>query len=74
PNRGVFLQVVDDPGEPLPVPETDYSFAALIKAQAIGDYQALVERKRRVLRVNLGRDAAGGLKRIIENVRGSSIH
>ena len=53
---------MDEPAEPLPVPETDYSFAQLIKAQALGDFQALTQRGRRVLRVQLGKDAAGGLR------------
>ncbi len=68
PNTGLFLQLVDEPGalpaEALPVPETDYSFGALIRAQALGDYRALRQRGRRVLRVNLGRDIAGGLARL----------
>jgi transaldolase/glucose-6-phosphate isomerase len=68
-DTGLFLQLVDEPAEALPVPETDYTFSALIYAQAVGDYQALVKRKRRVLRINLGRDVVGGLKQISEIVR-----
>jgi hypothetical protein len=37
------------------------TFGALIRAQALGDYQALRERGRRALRVNLGKDAPGGI-------------
>jgi len=70
PSTGRFLQLVDDPANDLAVPETDYTFGALIRAQALGDYQALVQRNRRVLRVNLGRDVAAGLKRITEVVHG----
>ncbi len=70
PNTGLFLQLVDEPGEALQVPESDYTFGALIHAQAVGDYQALVKRNRRVLRINLGRDVAGGLNSIIKIVRG----
>ena len=61
PNSGLFLQLVDTPGTDLPVPETDYTFGALVRAQSIGDYQALRQRKRRVLRVNLGRDVGAGM-------------
>ena len=64
PNTGLFLQLVDTPEEALPVPETDYTFRQLIRAQAIGDYQALVERDRRVLRVQLGADAQDGLEKL----------
>ena len=66
PNTGLFVQFTDEPAEKLPVPETDYDFAGLIRAQALGDYQALVQGGRRVLRVNLGRDAAAGLRRFEE--------
>jgi len=66
PNTGVFLQIVDEPTEELPVPETNYSFAQLIRAQAEGDYQALQQRGRRVLRVQLGSDAAAGLRMLKE--------
>ena len=61
-NRGLFLQIIDEPDVDLPVPETDYSFKDLIKAQALGDYKALKQRGRRVLRVNLGSDVASGLR------------
>ncbi len=69
PNTGLFLQLVDEPEEDIPVPETDYTFGALIRAQAVGDYRALMQRERRVLRVNLGRDVAGGLARLAAALR-----
>ncbi|HET8678482.1 MAG TPA: hypothetical protein VFM39_00060 [bacterium] len=69
PNSGVFLQLVDTPVEDLAVPETDYTFGALIRAQALGDLAALRQRGRRVLRVSLGRDVPGGLARVAEALR-----
>ncbi len=66
PNSVLVLQIVDQPAEHLPVPETDYSFDALIRAQALGDLSALRQRRRRVLRVNLGNAGAAGLKRLAE--------
>jgi transaldolase/glucose-6-phosphate isomerase len=66
PDTGVFLQIVDEPADELPVPETNYSFAQLIRAQAEGDYQALKQRRRRVLRVQLGGDTAAGLRQLGE--------
>ncbi|RMG55052.1 MAG: hypothetical protein D6723_03585 [Acidobacteria bacterium] len=66
PNTGLFLQLVDEPTDDLPVPETGYSFGTLIRAQAVGDYRALIERKRRVLRVNLGRNVIEGLNALAE--------
>jgi transaldolase / glucose-6-phosphate isomerase len=69
PNSVLALQIVDEPAEDLPVPETDYTFGALIRAQALGDFTALKQRKRRVLRINLGADSENGLKRLLEMVR-----
>jgi transaldolase/glucose-6-phosphate isomerase len=66
PNNGLFLQIVDEPAEDVPVPEAEYTFGELIHAQALGDYQALKKRGRRVLRVDLKKDVAGGLSNISE--------
>ncbi len=66
PDSGRFLQIVDEPGHDLPVPETDYTFAELVRAQADGDRKALEQRGRRVMRVNLGTDLHGGLARLRE--------
>ena len=64
PNEGLFLQLLDDPAPDLSVPETDYTFGQLIRGQALGDARALELKGRRVLRVNLKRDVAGGLERL----------
>jgi transaldolase/glucose-6-phosphate isomerase len=53
PNTGVFVQVVDDLGDDLPIPGRDFGFRRLIAAQAAGDFEALRERGRRVARVRL---------------------
>jgi hypothetical protein len=53
PNRGVFVQVVDDLGEELPIPDREFGFRRLIAAQAAGDFEALRERGRRIVRVRL---------------------
>jgi len=66
PNKGIFLQLVDEPSMNLRIPEANYSFDSLIQAQAIGDFQALLQRKRRVLRINLGKDTVKGLERLLE--------
>jgi transaldolase / glucose-6-phosphate isomerase len=64
PNTGMFLQIVDVPREDLAVPGADFTFGELIRAQSLGDYQALRQKGRRVLRIDLGTDVAGGLTRI----------
>ena len=66
PPTGLFLQLFDDPDDELDVPGTDYSFAHLVRSQAEGDAAALASRGRRLLRLDLGRDVAGGLARAAE--------
>jgi transaldolase / glucose-6-phosphate isomerase len=66
PGTGIFIQIVDEPSKDLPVPETNYTFGSLIQAQAVGDYRALKQRNRRVLRINLGQDTAKGLELLSE--------
>ena len=53
PNTGLFLQLVDDQGNELPIPGKPFGFRRLIRAQAAGDLETLKERGRRVARVHL---------------------
>ncbi|MGZ4338790.1 MAG: glucose-6-phosphate isomerase [Gaiellaceae bacterium] len=53
PNTGLFLQVIDDQGDELPIPGKPFGFRRLIRAQAAGDFETLKERGRRVARVRL---------------------
>jgi hypothetical protein len=53
PDSGLFVQVVDDLGEELKIPDRPYGFRTLIAAQAAGDFQALQERGRHIVRVSL---------------------
>ncbi|MEJ2482634.1 MAG: glucose-6-phosphate isomerase [Gemmatimonadota bacterium] len=46
PNTGVFLLLTADAARDLPIPESDHGFAALQRAQALGDEQALLQRDR----------------------------
>jgi transaldolase/glucose-6-phosphate isomerase len=64
PNSVVAIQVVDDPEQDMPVPGTGYTFAALIKAQAMGDFRALQQKGRRVLQINLGQNVCAGLEKL----------
>ena len=53
PDTGLFVQVVDDLGDDLKIPGRPYGFKTLIAAQALGDFEALRERGRRIVRVQL---------------------
>jgi transaldolase/glucose-6-phosphate isomerase len=64
PNSGVFLQLTCDDAVDLPVPGQKYTFGVVKAAQARGDFQVLVERGRRALRVHLAKDVKAGLERL----------
>ncbi len=53
PAGGVFLQVVDPGNDDVPVPGRDFTFGALLTAQADGDYTALASLGRPVARVTI---------------------
>ncbi|MGH6689765.1 MAG: bifunctional transaldolase/phosoglucose isomerase, partial [Gammaproteobacteria bacterium] len=64
PNTGVFLQLTSEDAEDLAIPGQKYSFGTLKRFQAQGDFEVLVERGRRALRVHLGPDVKVGLARL----------
>jgi glucose-6-phosphate isomerase len=53
PPTGLFVQVVDDYGAEVPIPNQPFGFGRLIRAQAEGDFQSLRERGRQIVRVGL---------------------
>lgn len=57
PDRAVFLLITSDDSD-LPIPGAAYGFQTLAQAQALGDFQALARRGRRIVRLHLtDRDA-----------------
>jgi transaldolase/glucose-6-phosphate isomerase len=64
PDTGVFLQITCDDAKDVPVPARQYTFGVIKAAQARGDFEVLVERGRRALRVHLGPDVTAGLHRL----------
>jgi len=69
PGSGVFLQITCDDSADLHVPGQEYTFGVVKAAQARGDFQVLLDRKRRALRVHLGADVKAGLQRLNEAVK-----
>lgn len=69
--NGLFIQFTADPLRDAAIPDvagqnaSAISFGVLEMAQALGDYQALVEAGRRVLRIHLGTDAVGGVRQLL---------
>jgi transaldolase/glucose-6-phosphate isomerase len=72
--HGLFLQfIADDPRDaPIPdkagSPDSSLTFGVLKTAQVLGDWHALVDGGRRVIRFDLGKDALKGLLLLIEAV------
>lgn len=63
-NNGVFLQITSDDSFDLAVPGQKYTFGVVKAAQARGDFQVLLDRGRRALRVHLPSDVRGGLSKL----------
>lgn len=72
--QGLFIQLTADVKTDLPIPPVDacddaaVTFGVLFKAQALGDYNALREAGRNVIRLHLGADPAGGLNHLIKSI------
>ncbi len=64
-NNGVFLQITSDDAEDFDVPGQKYTFGIVKAAQAQGDFQVLLDRERRALRVHLGADVKAGLELLL---------
>ena len=69
--NGLFVQFLSEPETRVPIPdapgsdEASLTFGVLIRAQAQGDYEALREVERRVIRFNLTGDVAQQIKTLI---------
>jgi transaldolase/glucose-6-phosphate isomerase len=64
PNSGLFLQITCDDAQDVPVPGARYTFGVVKAAQARGDFQVLVSRGRRALRVHITGEVGAGLERL----------
>ncbi len=65
-NKGVFLQITSEDKEDIDVPGQKYSFGVVKAAQARGDFQVLLDRERRALRVHLTENVDEDLRKIIK--------
>jgi hypothetical protein len=53
PDAGLFLLFTNEEPQDLPIPGEPFTFGILKQAQALGDFQAMQQRGRRILRVRL---------------------
>ena len=63
--NGVFLELVAPDATALPVPGQGFSFGTLHRAQARGDFAALLEGGRRILRLELGTAVEESLRAVV---------
>jgi transaldolase / glucose-6-phosphate isomerase len=61
PDSGVFLQITSDDAQDLAIPSYRASFGVVKAAQARGDFDVLLERGRRALRVHIKGNLKAGL-------------
>ncbi|MEZ5307327.1 MAG: hypothetical protein R2684_09305 [Pyrinomonadaceae bacterium] len=62
--NGVFLQITSDDAEDIDIPGAAYSFGVVKAAQSRGDFQVMIDRGRRALRIHMGADVKSGLEKL----------
>ncbi|MEK7854998.1 MAG: transaldolase, partial [Acidobacteriota bacterium] len=67
-NNGVFLQITSDDPVDVPVPGQKFTFGVVKSAQERGDFQVLLDRERRALRVHIAGEVNAGLEKILDVV------
>jgi hypothetical protein len=65
-NEGLFLLLTSDAAEDTGIPGQPYTFGMLMRAQALGDFEALRKHRRRVLRVHLSGEVPAALAALEE--------
>jgi hypothetical protein len=64
-DAGIFLMLTAEESSDLDIPGEPYTFGLLKQAQALGDFQAMRQRNRRILRIHLGRDPERSMPRLL---------
>ena len=57
PETGLYILITSEDEEDAPIPGEPYSFGVLKSAQSLGDFQALKNKGRRIVRVHLGKES-----------------
>ena len=63
-NNGVFLILSAEPANDIKIPGQHYTFGQLCNAQALGDFQALQAKGRRVIKIHLAQPLLDSIKKI----------
>jgi glucose-6-phosphate isomerase len=72
--EGLFIQIIGKAKKDLPIPDSamehrsHISFGILCNAQSLGDREALLNEKRKVMRIELSGDSTGDIKKLINAI------
>ena len=72
--NGLFIQFISSANNDISIPDnpghdmSSMTFGVLIKAQALGDKQALLDGKRKVITIDLGNNVIQNLKKIVQAI------
>lgn len=72
--NGIFIQFIYEPNKDAAIPDeageekSTMTFGVLIKSQALGDRQALLDNQRKLITINLGKNVAESLKKISDMI------
>ena len=73
--NGFFIQLISDSQDDAVIPDeagsdkSSITFGTIIKAQALGDRQALIDNKRKVLTVDIGINIISNLEKMINSIK-----
>ncbi len=70
PETGLYIILIGEEEEDLPIPSQKFGFATLHQAQALGDFRSLIDKGRRVILIQLGKDIDAALNKLHLSVRG----
>ena len=76
--NGLFIQITADHEKDAPIPDkagqeiSSMSFGVLALAQALGDRQALLDARRKVIRFHLSKNIIAGIKALTEAIKWAS--
>ncbi len=66
PDKGMFLQLTQDHGTDVDIPGEPYTLKVLTEAESVGDFQALQAKARPVVRINLAKNSAGEILKLLK--------
>ena len=72
PDSGLYILLVHNEENDLPIPGEQFGFGTLHAAQSLGDFRSLDDKGRRVIRINLGNDIDKGLEKLWNSIKASN--